>query len=49
MEELSIPCILNAAASPNFMPIENIFAMAKANFKKLRLNQFMEGKMDNTK
>jgi len=39
MEELSIPCILNAAASPDYMPIENIFAIAKLNFKKMRLQQ----------
>jgi len=39
MDELSIPCILNAAASPDYMPIENIFSIAKMNFKKLRLNQ----------
>ena len=37
MEELSIPCIFNAAYSPNFNPIENVFALAKRNYKKLRM------------
>ena len=49
MEELSIPCILNPAASPDFNPIENVFSIAKSNFKKLRLRQIMDGKKENVK
>ena len=49
LDELSIPCIFNAAYSPDFNPIENIFAIAKTNYKKIRLNQIMEQKKENVK
>ena len=49
MSEIGIPCVFNAVASPDMMPIENVFSIVKHNFKKLRLRQILDGKMDNTK
>ena len=37
MDELSIPCIMNAVASPDWNPIETIFSFAKHNFRKIRM------------
>ena len=38
LEELSIPLVYNASYEPDYMPIENIFAQVKMNFRRLRLD-----------
>ena len=48
-EEMSIPIVFNSAYSPNFMPIENIFAQVKSNFRMSRLHNIAYNKPDNVK
>ena len=47
LEELSIPLIFNASYEPNYMPIENVFARVKANFRRLRLDDIAANKKEN--
>ena len=49
MQELSIPCIFNAAYNCDAMPCENVFAYAKKSFRERRLNWVMNGKKDEIK
>ena len=46
MEELSIPCIFNPVYSPDYNPIENVFAYAKLNFRKLRMEQLLKNEKE---
>jgi transposase len=48
-EELGIEFIPNAAYSPNYQPIENIFALVKARFKKKRLQDLLDGRKEDVR
>ena len=37
LDELSIPLVYNASYEPDYMPIENVFALVKHNFRQSRL------------
>ena len=49
LEELSIPLVFNSSYSPNFMPIENIFAQVKRHFRQTRLENMVKKRHDNVK